>query len=60
LQRLVIHLTGYLQAIANLIPANRRREIRIHFAADLAVVETRVLQSLLHAFNQLIRLNQRH
>jgi hypothetical protein len=43
-----------------LIPANRRREIRIHFAADLAVVETRVLQSLLHAFNQLIRLNERH
>jgi hypothetical protein len=60
LQRLVIELTGHLQAISNLIPANRCREIRICFATDFSVVEACVLQSLLHAFNQLIRSNQHH
>jgi len=58
LQRLVIELTGHLQAIPNLVPANRCREIRIHFAADVTVVEAGILQSLLHALNHLIRSNQ--
>jgi hypothetical protein len=56
----VIELTAHLQAIPNLVPANRCREIRIHFAAHIAVIEAGVLQSLLHAFNHLIRLNQHH
>ena len=42
---------------------NRVRDsifVSIHFAAHVAVIEAGVLQSLLHAFNHLIRLNQHH
>jgi len=59
-QRLIVKLSGDLQAIANLITANRCREIRIHVAVDFAVVETFVLQRLLHAFNELVRPHQHH
>jgi hypothetical protein len=60
LQRFFIELTGHLQTIPNLIPANRCSEIRIGFTADVAVVEAGVFQSLLYAFNQLIRSTQHH
>src|SRR5262249_60672826 len=59
-QRLIVDRAAYLQTITNLIAANRCSQIRVHVAVAFAVIETFVLQSLLHAFNELVRPHQHH
>ena len=56
--RLAVELAVNLQSVANLVPANGCGKSRIHFTGHFTIVETLVLQRLLHSLNQLIGAHQ--
>jgi hypothetical protein len=56
---LSIHIASHLQAIANLVTANRSGRVRVHLAGDLAVVEPLVLQRPLHLLRRGVAVGSR-
>jgi len=54
LQCFVIQIAGNLQAIANLIPPDRRRRVGIFRSGHFAVIKPLILQRLLHVLDQVI------